>query len=386
MQYERHVWRWFGCVGFGLVATLAVAAQEEAAARDTALVPLFNGADLSGWHNVNGAPSTWRVEDGMIVCSGLPTGVLRTERQYENFVFEVEWRHLEPNGNAGIFVWSDPVTARGQPFTRAVEVQVMDGKEGDWYTTQGDVFPIHGATMVPHNGRGGMRAFPKERRSRPSPEWNHYRIQCLDGAIELAVNGKVVTTGSQCSPRKGYLCLESEGSPVHFRNLRLKELPPSEPALAAEHVAERDQGFVSLYNGVDLAGWKVGDGQEHWVARNWCLAHDGAGGDLRTEKSFGDVMLICDWRWTGKSAPDELPEQQTAGARVALAPVLEGAAESGQWNRLQITMRGPRRIVVLNGVKVAEDDLPDVPESGPIALQGVGAAMQFANVYVRELN
>ncbi|MEC8560317.1 MAG: DUF1080 domain-containing protein, partial [Planctomycetota bacterium] len=87
--------------------------------------PLFNGTDLEGWVNVNGAESTWRAEDGMIRCTGLPTCVLRTDRMYENFVLELEWRHQSPTGNAGVFVWSDPLPAKGVPFTRAVEVQVM---------------------------------------------------------------------------------------------------------------------------------------------------------------------------------------------------------------------------------------------------------------------
>ena len=47
------------------------------------------------------------------------------------------------------------------------------------------------AKMTPINGRGGSRAFPTEERSKPSPQWNHYRIVCQDGAISLAVNGKV---------------------------------------------------------------------------------------------------------------------------------------------------------------------------------------------------
>ena len=70
-----------------------------------------------------------------------------------------------------------------------------------------------------------MRSFPTEQRSKPSPEWNHYRITCQDGTIRLAVNGKEVSGGSECLWRKGYIGLESEGSPVDWRNIRIKELP-----------------------------------------------------------------------------------------------------------------------------------------------------------------
>jgi len=214
-----------------LLSTVSVAAAEDE------FRPLFNGNDLGGWVPVNTAPSTWSVRDGMIICSGKPTGELRTERMYQNFIMEVEWRHMKPRGNAGIFVWADDITARGQPFHRGVEVQVLENAYGNsgGHTVHGDIFPIHGATMTPVNGRGGSRAFPTEFRSNPSPEGNHYRIVCNDGTISLAVNGKVVTRGKGASPRKGYICLESEGGVVHYRNLRIRELPatPLEPGQVA---------------------------------------------------------------------------------------------------------------------------------------------------------
>jgi hypothetical protein len=105
--------------------------------------------------------------------------------------------------------------------------------------------------MTPLNGRGGgSRAFPTEERGKPSPEWNHYRIECNDGTISLAVNGKVVTQGKDASPRKGYICIESEGGVVHYRNMKIRELPetPVEP----EHVAIANRGYRSIYNGLDL--------------------------------------------------------------------------------------------------------------------------------------
>ena len=63
--------------------------------------PLFNGRDFTGWTNVNCAPGTFSVRDGIIVSTGVPTGVLRTLREYENFIVELEWKHIQPGGNAG---------------------------------------------------------------------------------------------------------------------------------------------------------------------------------------------------------------------------------------------------------------------------------------------
>jgi len=208
-------------------AVLLAAAAAIAIAQEDEFKPLFNGRDLSGWVNVNCAPDTWSVRDGLIYCTGQPIGALRTERQYENFILELEWRHLKSGGNAGIFIWASPKAAPGVPFLRSIEVQVLDHGYGnnESHTTHGDVFPIHGSKMKPFGRHKGDRSFPSEERSKPSPEWNHYRIVCNDGTLRLHVNGKEVSGGEQCHWRKGYIGLESEGSPVEWRNIRIKELP-----------------------------------------------------------------------------------------------------------------------------------------------------------------
>ena len=75
--------------------------------------PLFNGRNLSGWVPVNVAPSTFTVRNNMIVSTGVPTGVMRTERMYENFILELDYRHMKKGGNAGVFVWADAITSQG---------------------------------------------------------------------------------------------------------------------------------------------------------------------------------------------------------------------------------------------------------------------------------
>src|SRR5437899_8810751 len=101
-------------IGFlGLAAALTTARADEEGFR-----PLFNGKDLTGWVHVNDHPDTWKVKDGMIVTTGFPIGFLRTDRMYENFILEFEWNHQPRNdnreGNSGMFVWADPLPAKGQ--------------------------------------------------------------------------------------------------------------------------------------------------------------------------------------------------------------------------------------------------------------------------------
>src|SRR5260370_42542071 len=90
------------------------------------LAPLFNGRDLEGWVPVNVAPDTFTVRDGMIIISGIPTGYMRTDRVYENFVLECDWQHMKSGGNSGVFIWGDGGPAGGTGYTRGIEGQVPD--------------------------------------------------------------------------------------------------------------------------------------------------------------------------------------------------------------------------------------------------------------------
>jgi hypothetical protein len=191
---------------------------------------LFNGKDLSGWVNVNTAKDTWTVRDGVIACTGQPIGVMRTDRQYEDFVLQLDWMHLEAGGNSGVFVWSEGVPPQGKQLPKGVEIQIL---ELEWATqhnqtdayVHGEVFGTGGLQTQPDNPRG-ERSKSAENRCKGKGQWNNYTIVCVDGVIKLAVNGKFVNGISKASVKKGYICLESEGAPIHFRNIRILELPP----------------------------------------------------------------------------------------------------------------------------------------------------------------
>ena len=71
----------------------------------------------------------------------------------------------------------------------------------------------------------GSRSFPSQNLSKGAGEWNQYYVRGINGEIRLWVNGTEVSGGQDCNPSQGYLCLESEGAPVEFRNLFDRELP-----------------------------------------------------------------------------------------------------------------------------------------------------------------
>jgi hypothetical protein len=353
--------------------------------------PLFNGIDLTGWRLVNTPEDTWSFQDGVLRCTGKPTGEIRTEKMYQNFELEIEWRHLVPAGNAGIFVWADDITARGVPFHRSIEVQVLENDYGntDSHTTHGDIFPIHGAELTPINGRGGSRAFPTEMRSKPSPEWNHYRIVCQDGSISLAVNGQVVTRGVDASPRKGYVCLESEGGVVEYRNGRIRELPdtPIDP----KHIAIADRGFRSIYSGLDLRGWDVSDqAVAHWQASDWILRYDGrvpeeyATISMHLEEAIGG--LIIDFRFSDGSNGLQLQlpgsESVVEISKAQTSPFAEHLQASKGWNRLEGSMEENGLVWRINGTALkAEQSLA----SGVLAITPMGP-VELANLYIRPAN
>jgi len=196
---------------------------------------LFNGRDLTEWVNVNTDPDTWKVRDGLLICSGKPIGVMRTAKQYENFVLHIEWMHMEAGGNSGMFAWSD---ARPNPTSRlpnGVEIQMLelewprlhirDGVTPPVAYVHGELFGVNGVRIVPENPRG-ERSMSIENRCKGRGEWNSYDVVAVDGAIKLSVNGKFVNGIRGATQKKGYLCLESEGAEIHFRNLKIMELPP----------------------------------------------------------------------------------------------------------------------------------------------------------------
>ena len=387
-----------------LLAVALTAPMMEAARssdQDAGGVPLFNGKDLTGWHNINCAPGTWTVRDGVIHSTGAPICELRTDRMYENFVLDVEWMHEKPKGNAGVFIWSDAMPARGQPFLRAVEVQVLDGRETANYTSHGDIFPIHGATMTPDrpHPNGWPRSLPSEKRAKPAGQWNHYRITADRGRITLEVNGKAVSGGYDISPRKGYIALESEGSPAQFKNLRIRELP-SAGELPAAQVASLDDGHRSAYSGVDLAGWRQNGAPGRFRSADWQFAAEGSGAaSLATVAEYGDVDFFIDWRCGAPQENEQPPPKDVTTAaefRLRVAGLddarlryrcgerVEGQQAGSGWNRTRVSKRGSTLTVDLNGRA-----LPPPAASGsgsprgPIAIDHEGGVVTFANVFVR---
>jgi len=205
--------------------------------------PGWRALGESDFAHVNCPTNTFSWTNGFVYCIGQPIGVIRFTMLVTNFELVVQWRHLRPAGNSGVFVWATPesiaaLEAGNGRLPTGIEVQVLDHgytekyekeskKKADWFTTNGDVFPTGSTRMKPFPpaSPNGQRSFPRKNLSKGVGEWNHYYVRAVNGEVRLWVNGEEVSGGKDISPASGYLCLESEGSPVEFRELRIRELP-----------------------------------------------------------------------------------------------------------------------------------------------------------------
>jgi hypothetical protein len=362
---------------FALVVVLVGVSGSPLMAADEAegFTPMFNGKDLAGWVNVNCAPDTFFVKGDEIITTGKPTGFLRTARHYENFVLELDWMHVNTKevGNSGVFVWGDPIPAVGTAYTRGIEVQVLvnleykDTKTGAISaTSHGDLFSIWGAKCTPDRPHplGWERCLPSAHLAKGGGEWNHYKVVANDGVIKLSVNGTEVSGVSKSSPRKGYLALESEAAECHFKNIKIKELPTTNPPPA--ETAKLDEGHKSLFDGLTLEGWEFWtppgkSSDEGWKAAGGHLVAVGTN-FLATKKEFGPCELIFDWKLPAKTEKQECTV--SVGGQMRTVPLPDGAMP-GTWQRHTLKVE-----------KVAGPD--------PIKLVPA-AGLEVMNLFVREL-
>lgn len=184
-------------------------------------VDLFNGRDFSGWthHLSNGNVSredVWSIHDGVLRCEGNPAGYLRTERDYTNFILELDWRWPEKPGNSGVLL---RMVGKDKVWPKSIEAQLQN-------LNAGDIWNIDGVEMEVDEARTSGRRTRKIHQSseRSLGEWNHYKITMFGGNLTLEVNGKIQNVASWCEEKGGKICLQSEGAPIEFRNIRLTPL------------------------------------------------------------------------------------------------------------------------------------------------------------------
>lgn len=206
----------------GDVAYKNVRVRDLAAPRPGEVV-LFNGSDLTGWtaftpEDKATAEPVWTVKDGVLLCKGTPTGYLRTDNRYTNYILRVEWRfdpETKKPGNSGVML---RMSGEDRVWPRTIEAQLRSGEAGDFWLMSG--YSMETAKDR-NKGRNTRKTHGAER---AVGEWNQYEILVNHGDVRLFVNGEEVNHGTNAEEIPGYIGLQSEGAEIQFRNIGLVEL------------------------------------------------------------------------------------------------------------------------------------------------------------------
>ena len=196
---------------------------------------LFNGTDLSGWHadvpamdENSEAINPFIVRNEMLVSLGTPGGHLITDKEFENYRLEVEYRFAAQPGNCGVLVHASTPRALYGMFPKSLEVQMEHQNAGDFWCIVEDI-------TVPNmeEYRGSKENWGitegKERRIKnltdgaenPVGEWNNMVIECYADEVKVWVNNTLVNHGYDCTASKGQIALQAEGSEVEFRKIEI---------------------------------------------------------------------------------------------------------------------------------------------------------------------
>ena len=195
-----------------LIATVCFAQGKEA-------VSLFNGKDLTGWKNAK-----YVVEDGVLICKG---GNLVTEKQYTNYVFELDFL-LPPGGNNGLGIHYPGTVG---PSGSGMELQILDNKHPKY------------AKLVDSQYHGSLYKLKAAKRGhlKPAGEWNHQKVTIDGPSVIVELNGVVILDANLdeinklkpkhkgATRRSGHICFCGHGAPVKFKNITIKELPSKKP-------------------------------------------------------------------------------------------------------------------------------------------------------------
>ncbi len=178
-------------------------------------IALWNGTDFSEWilfipDNHVAVDSVWSIEDGVINCTGVPNGYIRTKNDYANYKLTVEWRWTSEPGNSGVLLH---MSLPDKVWPRSIEAQLKTQNAGD-------IWLFEDSEVAEHvNKESKLVAKQNEVSENPAGEWNKYEIFCKDDNITMYVNGVLQNKATKASEYFGKICFQSEGRPIQFRNI-----------------------------------------------------------------------------------------------------------------------------------------------------------------------
>jgi hypothetical protein len=432
---------WIGVCILGTAVLAGVASGQNTAPEG--FRPLFNGRDLSGWwglgtedprhvYAAGGAEldrrkaesladvaAHWRAADGELVNDGQGL-YLTTEDTYGDFELRLEYR-TQAGADSGIYL-------RGVP-----QVQIWDTTEagGNW--------PIGGAKGsggLWNNSEGAAGKDPLVLADRPFGEWNSVRVVMVGERVSVWLNDQLVVDHARLEnyfdrtlpiPRAGPIQLQTHGGEIGWRNLFVREIPAEEAnGILTSH---GEEGFVPVFNGDDLAGWR-GAVEGYEVVDGALRCRDGHGGTIFTDGEYGDFIARLEFRlppggnnglairYPGEGDPAysgmcelqvldsehpmyaTLDPRQYHGSAYGQAAAHRGYLRGpGEWNFQEVRVVGSRVTVELNGTRILDADLGEIHEfmapperfagrgrtRGHFGFAGHSDPVEFRRVRIRDL-
>lgn len=190
-------------------------------------IELFNGKDFTGWKLVVPGDSVdvndvWSIKDSVIQCAGVPNGYMITEKSLSDYKLHLEWRWTDEPTNSGVLLHCGG-ELEGILWPNCFECQLMAGKAGDFVMIGPGQITVDDSVYV---NPERFTVVPKKHESneKPAGEWNTYDIEARGNAVACWVNGLMQNNGVDGATSSGPIALQSEGSPIEFRNIYIVAL------------------------------------------------------------------------------------------------------------------------------------------------------------------
>ncbi len=222
------------CRPIGIVTVLVSLAiappaqADEAASKEIDLLQPAAKGGLEAWESFSqdenaSLADTWRLEDGVLVCTGKPLGYLYTKKSYTDFVLKLQYRVPKEAGphKGGILF---RMTGKHRIWPKSLEAQINHPDAGDFWGLDGFALdgPADRKKQMMHKQFGLLTNLKKtEAAAKELGEWNDYEIRAEGGTVVLSINGREVNRATGCDVVAGPILLTAEGNEIHFRNVKL---------------------------------------------------------------------------------------------------------------------------------------------------------------------
>ncbi|GHT24466.1 hypothetical protein FACS189430_09420 [Bacteroidia bacterium] len=415
----------------------------EALPKGEGFVSMFNGKDLAGWKGLVENPIArskmtpkqlaeqqkkadermvrdWHVQDGMLVFEGSGYDNLCSAKDYADFEMYVDWR-ITPKGDAGLYL-------RGTPQVQIWDIsRVEDGAQV-------------GSGGLYNNSKPVNRSTPLVVADNPVNEWNSFYIKMVGEKVTVYLNGQLVTDNVTLENYwdrslpifpKDAIELQAHGTRVEYRDLYIREIP--RPEAYKVSAAEAAEGFVPLFNGIDMSGW-IGNLKDYFAKDGTLVCEPKGGhGNIYTDKEYADFILRFEFQLTpaannglGIRTPLEenaayagmelqildneadvyknLQPYQYHGSVYGVIAAKRGFQKAvGEWNTQEVIAKGNHITVTLNGTVIVDGDIAAASKnftetadhlkhpglsnkSGYIGFLGHGSPLAFRNLRIKDLS